>query len=138
MVGREEQARLHGDRYFGGATSVNSVQTAGQLNYRTIHPEESRNYWITTSGSDIGFLIVNPPLDARHLEIGGPHFTLFNNPTSVNLFYVVDRQGVTSATVRPGESTQLYLLDNSTANGVWVALRAASNGITSGPRTFLS
>lgn len=138
MVGREEQARLHGDRYFGGATSFNSVQAAGQVYYRTIHPEESRTYWVTTSGSSLGFLIVNPPLDARHLEIGGPHFTIFNNPTSVNLFYIVDRQGVTSCEVFPGQSTQLYLIDNSTANGVWVALRDDGDGVTSGPRTFLS
>ena len=47
MVGRTEQARWHGDRWYGGATSVALADT----NTRLIHPEESRTYYITLTSS---------------------------------------------------------------------------------------
>lgn len=139
MVGRQEQARLHGDRYFGGVTSATLTRPAGAFVSRTFHPEEARAYYITVDGSASGFARMVPPADARPLTLGGPHATIWNSASSAGDLYVVDSASSTLAQLPPGNSVQIYLTDNSTAAGTWIACAFASSaGVVSGPRTFVS
>lgn len=139
MANRQEQARLHGDRYFGGVANVTLTRLSGVFVERVFQPEEARSYYVSVIGSSTGFARMIPPPDARPLLLGGPHATIWNEPSSLADLYVVDSSSATIAQVSPGNSVQVYLLDNSTAAGTWVACSMATTaGVTSGARTFVS
>jgi len=139
MVARTEQARWHGDRWFGHATTFSlSVPSIGaQIVTRRVHPDESRSIFVTLTGNASGFGVLLTPLDVRQLPIGGPYFTIWNAPTSVTDLLMSDGT-ISFAAIQAGKSAQIYLVDNSTAVGTWVACDLNGEGVASGVRTFLT
>ena len=137
MVARTEQARWHGDRWFGHALTLSLAVPGGGLITRRVHPDESRSIFVTLTGSASGVAVLVTPLDVRQLPIGGPYFTVWNAPTSVaNLLISDGTNGF--ATIAPGKSAQAYLVDNATAAGTWLSCDHDGTGVTSGARTFLT
>lgn len=136
---RQEQARWQADRYFGGSTVMQMVTTTGTFTDRVWHPEESRLYLVTISGPTDGFARFRPPVDARYLDLGGPMVTILHGTNSNAPLYVNDRGSTVLSLLQPGRSVQLYLTDNSTADGVWIACAGpTTDGVVRGPRTFLA
>jgi hypothetical protein len=116
MVTRTEQARWHGDRWFGGATSIALAASATRL----IHPEEARTYYVTLTSS-AGSATLTLPYDVRNWSIGGPYFTIFI-PTDAARSTTVNLKTVDGATVQAmgdGFHYQVYLLSNASAVGTW-------------------
>ncbi len=139
MTTRAHQSRTHGDRYFGSVTAITAVLTAGDTTQRRMNVEEARSYYLTVTGSALGFMILVPQLDSRFLEVGGPHFTVFNSAASTRNVLVSNNTSVQITSLPPGNHIQLMLKDNSTADGVWVGLTMPTlSGLPSGARTWLS
>lgn len=137
MVSRQEQARWHGDRYFGGATTLTLTRPASGIVTRNLHPEESRHYSITVTGSTTGVAVVYLP-NALHLPLGGPVVTIWNESTSNGVLFV-SNGSVGIITLSAGYSSQLYLLENNTAAGTWIgSTSSAGVGVLTGPRTHLT
>lgn len=139
MVDRQEQARLHGDRWFGGVTTQTLTRPAGGVVTRQMNHEEARNYYITVAGDASGTARVKLPLDVTGLCVGGPYFTVWNTAGGGGDLIVLKGTD-TVATVAVGKSVQLYLTDARTTTGTWKALDTggSNKGVTSGARTFLS
>ena len=139
MVDRQEQARVHGDRWFGGVTTQTLTRPAGGAARRQMHHEEARSYYITVAGDASGTASVNLPLDVTGYCLGGPYFTVWNDSAS-NGDLLITKGVDTVATIAAGKSVQLYLTDNRTSTGTWKALDTggSNKGVTSGARAFLS
>jgi len=139
MVDRQEQARVHGDRWFGGVTTQTLTRPSGGVARRQMHHEEARSYYITVAGDASGTASVNLPLDVTGYCLGGPYFTVWNDSAS-NGDLLITKGVDTVATIAAGKSVQLYLTDNRTSTGTWKALDTggSNKGVTSGARAFLS
>ena len=139
MVDRQEQARLNGDRWFGGVTTQTLTRPSGSAVTRQMNQEEARNYYITVAGDASGTARVKLALDVTGMCFGGPYFTVWSDAAS-NGDLLVLKGTDTVATVAAGKSVQLYLTDASTTAGTWKALDTggSNKGVTAGARTFLS
>tara|TARA_R110002110_G_scaffold178061_5_gene382868 strand:+ start:134 stop:544 length:411 start_codon:yes stop_codon:yes gene_type:complete len=136
MVGRTEQAIWNGDRWYGGAVSE-TIATGVTSARRYMHPEESRAYYFTTTGSGIAYAYV--PVSVVGFALGGPYFTIWNDAASSVSIRVSDSTGIVS-TLAAGRSVQVYLHDLDPGEGIsgWTALDDGTSGVLSGPRAHLA
>lgn len=137
MVARTEQARWHGDRWFGHALTLSLTIPGSGFITRRIHQEEARAIIVTVGGNSSGLAALLPPIDCRRMTLGGPYFTVWNDSASVANLLLSDGS-ISFATIVPGKSAQAYLVSNSTEAGTWMGLDLNSTGVTSGARTFLT
>lgn len=136
MVGRTEQAVWHADRWYGGAVSATIATGSGSAS-RKMHPEESRAYYFTTTGSGIAYAYL--PVSVHGYALGGPYFTIWNVATSSVSIRVSDSTGIVS-TLAAGRSVQIYLHDLDPGAGItsWTALDDGTSGVLSGARVHLA
>lgn len=99
-------------KFFGGS---DRATLAG--NTRTLQKNSERVQYLT---SNTGVSKVLMP-DARRLKEGGPQFYVVSNADSLTNIQVKDQSDTTLlATLTPGQMATAFLLDNSTADGVWI------------------
>jgi len=114
---RIEQARWHGDRWYG--STIKETLAGGAT--RKMHHEEARCYYFTTTG--VGVATASLPIDVRNFALGGPYFTVWNDSSSA-VDLAITSLGGDTFTVQAGKSRQVYLHDNSSAGGSWTVLAA--------------
>jgi len=136
MVGRTEQAVWHGDRWYGGAVT-HTIATGSSSANRKMHPEESRAYYFTVTGSGTAYAYL--PVIGPGYTLGGPYFTIWNSEGSSESILVADSTG-TLTTLAAGRSVQIYLHDLNPGAGItgWTALDDGSTGVVSGVRLRLT
>lgn len=131
-IGRIEQSRWHGDRYYGGAVVATLTATSSSLT-RKIHPEEARCYYLNAVVSGAYTVTLALPYDVRNWALGGPYFTIWNSGGFGAGALIITTTAGTVTSLAIAKSAQLFLHDNSTAAGSWTACTS-----TSGPRSILT